>query len=118
MPTPDAVRRLYCDLTADEIHARVAESWDLAAPLPTPGPWLCCPCCSATELQARFWRFHLREGGRIPWRCDVSFKCCRCSLVFTFGVALDEATFARHVPNGHRKSFDHGHARSLFGGSE
>ena len=38
--------------------------------------------------------FHARKGTHAnPYRCDVSFKCCDCSAVWTHGVAIPEAMF-------------------------
>lgn len=81
---------------ADEVLAATRERWDLTGPLPVPlADWLVCPICGHDQVQPRYWRYHKRSGDpTVPYRCDVSFKCCSCAAVWVHGVALDAQTWA------------------------
>lgn len=82
----------------DNVLDRVRESWDLDRELPVPKFDLQCPICNCGQIQLRQYSFHYRHktGSRNPYRCDVSFKCTQCSLVWTHGVVVPEAMYKRH----------------------
>lgn len=108
----ETVRALLAagDDSAEAITARIAERWDLLAPLPVPRPgWLKCPVCRAVDVIPREWRIgtrNLPRGAalrRLPWRIDVGFKCLDCSTIWWHGLAVTEtAALRRLVPHGTR----------------
>lgn len=89
-------------MTGAQILAQVRRRWHID-PLPLPrGRWLRCPVCRSRRWQVRYWRTHIRpgDGHRVAHRCDVHFKCTRCSAVWAHGLAVDEATFLRLRSHG------------------
>lgn len=91
---------LFPDLDAGQVLEATSARWDLSGPLPVPHPgWLVCPVCGGTSIQPRFWRFHERSGKpTVRGRCDVSFKCTLCAVVWIHGVALDVDAWERRKP--------------------
>lgn len=78
-----------------EVLARVQRVWDLSGEQPEHRPGLIkCPACRASDIQQRHTRFFLRrhkmdpEQHASPYRCDVSFKCRVCSMVWLHGVVV------------------------------
>ena len=91
--------------SADGIMVTVRQHWDLDGKLPVPvGLWLQCPVCRSVNVLLREWRIGRRnqprgaERRRLPFRCDVSFKCLECSAVWPHGIPLDEQTGRRLQP--------------------
>ena len=86
------------DLTPDQVHARVANMWDLTTNWPLPRFTLVCPLCHHPDVALKDFRFFERKGATIPHRCDVQAKCTRCSHVITFGLAVPPDVYNRHQP--------------------
>lgn len=58
-----------------------------------------CPVCQSREVITKKYNFHSHLKERtIPWRVDVTMKCCDCAAVWLHGVALSEDDFRRWVP--------------------
>lgn len=81
---------------------KVSERWDLTGLLPIPKWNLKCDQCGKTHedgaIQLRSWSFAV-----VPWgksknthRCDVSFKCRECSLIFYYGVVIPDSMAQKH----------------------
>ena len=72
-----------------DICAATRSHWTTTNGVPLPaGDWLHCPICDSPP-QARWWQWHTRPAGHtIPWRCDISFKCTGCAMVWFHGIAL------------------------------
>ncbi len=101
---PDA----YAEEDKETILARVQERWDLDGELPIPKWDVTCPSCQAKmsdhNLQGRIWNLHKRNDGasKIPFRCDVSFKCRICSFVMVYGVIITEEMYGKaRTKSGH-----------------
>lgn len=87
----------------DSLDAAAAQ-WDMSGPFPLPRWDMRCPQCgglhSERQIQGRRWVFHNGPGDRRSknkWRCDVEFKCRRCSYLFSFGVVVPPEMLAHHV---------------------
>ena len=100
------VRNVFPPLSKEEILNRVEEAWDLSGDFPLPKVPIKCPVCGSGEIQARNWIFHLARDpsiSRVPYRCDVSFKCTRCSAVWVHGIAIPEKIYRKHVKTGEKQ---------------
>lgn len=84
---------IFPDHDLEQIVQRVNARWDLSGEFPMPRWQPACPCCGSDDIQARHWTFGKRPGHRVEHRCDVSMKCCDCSLVFTFGVPIPSSMY-------------------------
>ena len=93
------MHNVFPPLSKDQILKRVEESWDLSGDFPMPKDIIKCPVCGSKEIQARFWAFHLSSDphSRVPYRCDVSFKCTRCSAIWIHGIAIPEEMYKKHA---------------------
>ena len=91
------MQNLFPALTEDEVLERVEESWDLSGDFPMPKFAVKCPVCGSEEIQARLWQFTHKDSGGAKYRCNVSFKCTRCSAVWMHGVVIPEEMFRKHV---------------------
>ena len=91
---------VFPELGADEVLAASHSRWDLGGVVPIPREgWLVCPICGTPDPQPRYWRFHERSGEpTVAYRCDVSFKCLSCAMVWVHGVALDQDAWNRRPP--------------------
>jgi hypothetical protein len=99
-PAPD---KKLSDWSAEDIMDNVRRYWNLDGPLPIPHAWPdhSCPF-GHRPVQFRHWQFHEAPRGpraRVPYRCDVSFKCGECSMVWVQAPALDEDTYNRMTEN-------------------
>lgn len=85
------ITRYFQDLDPDEVHLRVAESWDFVLGwIPSPRFEVRCPQCGAQDLQLSRVNVGKRKNSPIPFRIDISFKCTRCSGFQTFGIPVRE----------------------------
>ena len=93
-------RDVFPPLSKEEILKRVEETWDLSGDFPLPKDTIRCPVCGSEEIQVRDWIFHLSADpsvSRVPYRCDVNFKCTRCSAIWTHGIAIPEEMYKKHA---------------------
>lgn len=77
-----------------DVEAAVEATWCMVAGfIPVPRETLRCPQCghSVPHLSRMVW--HHRAPSERD-RCDVSFKCTRCSLFWTHGVPVSTAAVA------------------------
>lgn len=90
---------IFPDVSPEQVHSTVAEHWDLSGPYPVPtGQWIWCRVCGTDRPpQARWWRWHTRDGGTIGYRCDVAFKCTACSAVWQFGIPVPKVYYRRYA---------------------
>ena len=94
-------QNLFPALDKDETLKRVREAWDLSGDFPVPKFTVRCPICGSEEVQARYWSFHdanKHYHHAVPYRCDISFKCTRCSAIWEHGIPIPEAVYRRHIP--------------------
>lgn len=91
MPKP----QLFFEASSTELEARVAEFWEFSTGLPMATRSLFCGACGHSELLYKRWHFFRRykKGTALPARCDVHFKCTRCSMVQVHGVAMSEEQY-------------------------
>lgn len=86
--------------------------WDLTGPLPVPRFMPRCSSCGAPDpaktgradprlvpivRQFSFQKRNPRTGTSHPWRCDVSFKCVCCGLVWTHGLPIPKSMYEKHT---------------------
>ena len=93
-------RDIFPSLSKEQILKRVEEAWDLSGDFPMPKDIIRCPVCGSKEIQAQVWAFHRSSTpniSRIPYRCDIGFKCTRCSAIWTHGVAIPEEMYKKHA---------------------
>lgn len=93
---------LFPTFSTQELLERVEEMWDFTYSLPLPKFDLTCSVCKSNEILLRQWNFHdrtKRTGSKHGFRCDVSFKCTRCSYVWVHGVAVPKDMFRKHQNN-------------------
>ena len=90
---------IFPPLSKEEILKRVEDAWDLSGDFPMPKDAIRCPVCGSKEIQARSWSFFPSPdpNSRIPYRCDISFKCTRCSAVWIHGVAIPKEMYKKHA---------------------
>lgn len=77
-----------------DVEARVSDYWDMVAGfIPVPKRAIVCPQCGwpVPHLSRMIW--HHRESSALD-RCDVSFKCTRCSMYWTHGIPVSTAAVA------------------------
>ena len=110
----------------EEVVERVKERWDLSGDFPLPKAPILCPHCFAekfseaitegkdlksaveeareyaSHVQARCWQFVYKDSGGAKYRCNVCFKCTRCSLAWTYGIVIPKEMFDKH-----RTGIDH-----------
>ena len=99
-------RNVFPSLSKEEILKRAEEAWDLSGDFPIPKDIIRCPVCGSKEIQARYWLFHPsgNPDSRVKYRCDVSFKCTRCSAVWVHGVAIPEELYKKHISEPGKQS--------------
>ena len=76
----------------DNIH----KFWDLSQVFPTPRRPIRCPVCREQTAIIKGYFFFEHPGkklDRIPFRCDVTFKCTYCSAVWPHGLVIDKEYF-------------------------
>lgn len=93
---------IFPSLTPEQIQHNIEQHWDMTRELPYPKFDITCNCgakASNDEIQARQWSFHHRHGtgSSNPYRCDISFKCTKCSRVWTYGVVVPEEMWRKHA---------------------
>ena len=49
-----------------------------------------CPACKSPNYGIRLWKYHRRPLSSHTPRCDVMFKCYRCSMTWCHGVPVPE----------------------------
>ena len=93
------VRNVFPPLSKEKILKRVEKAWDLSGDFPLPKGIIKCPVCGSEEIQVRYWAFHpsADPNSRVPYRYDVSFKCTRCSAIWTHGIAIPERMYKKHA---------------------
>lgn len=81
----------------DGVEERVNTAWDTSGRVPVPRRQFYCPVCRSSYLLAKDFRFHEKKRGNPsnPYRCDVQFKCCDCSMVWAHGVRLSAEEWRR-----------------------
>jgi len=80
----------------EEIALTVAEHWEFhAGYLPLPKFELHCPQCAGTDIQLSTVVFGKRAGSGSPYRADVAFKCCQCSMYWIHNVPVPADVYAR-----------------------
>lgn len=88
----------------DEVEAAVLAVWDFSQTFPMlrDDADVACGCCGG-RLLVRWWRYHQKKDRHknltTPFRCDVSVKCCRCSVLWTFGVVVPRDVWAGVNPS-------------------
>lgn len=76
----------WADPTVD-----VGSAWQVDdVPVPVPRFKPACPVCRGDRVLLRTWHWYER-GVTARYRCDVSFKCLKCSAVWTHGLALNRS---------------------------
>jgi len=82
-----------------EVLEKVSKAWTISDEdlFPLPKFIVRCPVCESEDIQARNWQFTFKDSGGAKYRCNVSFKCCNCSSVWTHGVVIPEEMFRKHV---------------------
>lgn len=90
--------RIGHSLSREEIMRRINEHWDFICGFPIPKFDVKCPICGAhgDDIIIRQYHFFRREMGGMKYRCDVWFKCTRCSLTWVHGVVIPESIARMH----------------------
>lgn len=78
-----------------DVEQNVAEVWDFTYTVPYPKIQFACPVCRHDQILAKDWKYHKRTdtGSAHPYRCDVAFKCTRCSHVWWHGVRVPKEKY-------------------------
>lgn len=72
-----------------DVPAKVQEHWVLVAGfIPVPRKTLRCPQCRCDVPHLSHMGWHERKPSPTPGRCDVVFKCTRCSFHWVHGVPV------------------------------
>jgi hypothetical protein len=93
------LQNFFPTFTTEEILERVNRHWDLTYSLPIPKFDLECWVCKSNDILLRQWTFHdraKRTGSKYGCRCDASFKCTECSLVWVHGVLVPKEMFDKY----------------------
>lgn len=90
-----AGQQLLPRFTTEELRERVSKAWTLDTPHPLPKNWITCPQCGRTEPHLSRYVYSINRDSPRGHRCDVVFKCTRCSLQWTHGVPLPENVYER-----------------------
>ncbi len=93
-------KKYFPSLSKKEVMERVNSFWDFSKGFPFPKTNLSCPVCGHDVLQVRNWGFAFKDSGGCKYRCNVSFKCTRCSFVWVHGVVIPKDVFDKFVPKG------------------
>jgi hypothetical protein len=100
------VQNLLPGYDADTVAKRVSEAWSFRCGfIPWPRFLLRCPCCYRADVQLRMASFG-KHPGTIPGRVDVSYKCTRCSFLWTFGVPVSDDIYKRAVKEDGSRSWN------------
>ena len=100
--------RIGHNLSEEEIFKRVGKYWSLDGFFPLPKFHVKCPECGAPddEIIIREMTFTVRSGSPRPFRCNVSFKCTRCSYSWVHGVVIPKEMASKHgLPYASAKSY-------------
>jgi len=100
--------RIGHNLSEEQIFERVGKYWSLDGFFPLPKFHVKCPVCGAgdSEIIIREMTFTVRSGSPRPFRCNVSFKCTRCSYSWVHGVVIPKEMASKHgLPHASAKSY-------------
>jgi hypothetical protein len=99
-----------------EVERRVEKMWDLSGAFPIPKFLVTCPSCQTAEVTLQQVGFTQRDwtGSPAPWRCNIGFKCCECSMVWLYGVPVSKEMFDKGFLMG---QMGWRQAEAYFGGS-
>lgn len=79
------------DSDPEDVFEAVREKWDLDTTFfPIPKFVVQCPICRDHHPILRAVSFHIRKESEILYRCDVGWKCVRCSYAWSYGVPITD----------------------------
>lgn len=87
--------------TTGSVATKVRENWTIEEGFPLPVFDVRCAFCAVAGLdddnvQIRRWRFFRKGDVARPYRCDVDMKCRTCSVVWQYGVFINQEVFDAH----------------------
>jgi|AntRauTorcE11897_2_1112592.scaffolds.fasta_scaffold30407_3 hypothetical protein len=99
-PYQQLVNSVFPEFTTEETMKRIRSMWDLSGPVPLPKFEIHCPVCDNNQILMRAALFHTRRKvSENPFRCDVKFKCCTCSYVWSHGIVVPKEMATQHDLN-------------------
>ena len=126
------MQNIFPEYSPEEVVERVKARWDLSGDFPMPKAPVLCPHCFAekfteliaqgaplwkasrrareyaSDVQGRLWQFVYKDSGGAKYRCNVSFKCTRCSMTWAYGIVIPKEMFDKHrTGNGNQAKMYH-----------